>query len=1043
MDYFNYFYINYFTLATSLNLLFLLLCSVFLLVLPNKSKATWYLGIALLMPTISAVGYVVSQGFYHPYAVYGRLIVLIFILFQQIALLQFIFHFPDLKTPRLSKDIFYIQTGIVVLFSFALIWEGFNSEAFYDFDGHYYEFDMPFLYKMNSYIALFCILITITFNLWKISISPKDKKLGLILILIGIMVAFLAPGIGNLLNKLGLVSRYAFIGTVCFSYLIGFFLIMTAYINNTKDKTTFMFKIVGISFLTFMLIYNALSYFIMNKFDEVYDNLLNEKLSMIVNTQKKTHDLRYVIEYIPETNEYQFLFNPNNYHLEQKNYKQELNNAFVLQNLSEVTETLGKKEWIKKISNISIQDNEYLKGYIGYLLIYLNSLPNDKKLSGEEISSYLLSKHTFFYHNYNKIKLIPDKNFRNELKKYLSETEPNFQVFRKTILNHLYSSKQEDKSLKEEVLLYLSNMRELHHRRYRRDISQKEDFVSFFYFIPEQGKIYDVGFSYLEYRQYAHDIGEVLMYIVLFAIVITIFGIPLFLYGALLQPLKVLVTGIRNVRKGDLDVVVPIKVEDEIGFLSKSFNEMVVSIKESKIKLQEYSNQLEDMVEERTKELRLSLQEVRNLKHQQDGDYFLTTLLLKPLTANKANSDKIKIDFFIKQKKEFQFNKRNAEIGGDICISHSIQLRGKNYIVFLNADAMGKSIQGAGGVLVLGAVFQSIIQRTSTYKSQSDVSPEKWIKMAFKEMHKIFESFDGSMLISLIFGLVEEETAFVYYINAEHPWLILYRDGVADFIEKDLQFWKLGTPSLEQDLFISTFQMMPGDLLVMGSDGKDDLVVEKEKNKNRVINEEQTLFLKRVEETKGSLNHIFEVITGKYEIMDDFSLLSIRYLEPIKSHSNGKMPEEGKVQASIKLAKTALKQNNIKEVTRILENTYIQFPNNQTIARSLIKSYIKQRNYQKATELGKTYLFKNENDTEMMLKTSICMKILHEFGDAIELAERIKLREPKNITNLLHLAEMHLQTKNYIRASKLIQKVLQINPYNDKAKELQKSLPRV
>jgi hypothetical protein len=71
---------------------------------------------------------------------------------------------------------------------------------------------------------------------------------------------------------------------------------------------------------------------------------------------------------------------------------------------------------------------------------------------------------------------------------------------------------------------------------------------------------------------------------------------------------------------------------------------------------------------------------------------------------------------------------------------------------------MGKSIQGAGGVLVLGTVFKSIIQRTISTAAGKNVYPERWLKNAFIEMHKAFESFDGSMLMSTVFGLIDEVT---------------------------------------------------------------------------------------------------------------------------------------------------------------------------------------------------------------------------------------------------------------------------------------------
>ena len=50
-------------------------------------------------------------------------------------------------------------------------------------------------------------------------------------------------------------------------------------------------------------------------------------------------------------------------------------------------------------------------------------------------------------------------------------------------------------------------------------------------------------------------------------------------------------------------------------------------------------------------ELQNTLGQVQKLKLQQDGDYFLTTLLIHPLIVNEATGSKIKIDFLIRQKK--------------------------------------------------------------------------------------------------------------------------------------------------------------------------------------------------------------------------------------------------------------------------------------------------------------------------------------------------------------------------------------------------------
>lgn len=56
---------------------------------------------------------------------------------------------------------------------------------------------------------------------------------------------------------------------------------------------------------------------------------------------------------------------------------------------------------------------------------------------------------------------------------------------------------------------------------------------------------------------------------------------------------------------------------------------------------------------------------------------------------------------------------------------------------------------------MLGAVFGSIIERSRIDENLRNYSPEKWLKNSFIELHRIFESFDGSMLVSLVLGLVK------------------------------------------------------------------------------------------------------------------------------------------------------------------------------------------------------------------------------------------------------------------------------------------------
>ena len=157
---------------------------------------------------------------------------------------------------------------------------------------------------------------------------------------------------------------------------------------------------------------------------------------------------------------------------------------------------------------------------------------------------------------------------------------------------------------------------------------------------------------------------------------------------------------------------------------------------------------------------------------------------------------------------------------------------------------MGKSIQGAGGALVLGAIFQSIIERTRISEEEQEKPPERWLKNTFVELHKVFESFDGSMLMSLVILVIEERTGILYYLNAEHPFTILYRDEKAEFLETETNLRKLGTTGVEGLIKINLFQLEDGDKIIAGSDGRDDVLLGfDEETGARIINEDETKIL--------------------------------------------------------------------------------------------------------------------------------------------------------------------------------------------------------
>lgn len=357
-------------------------------------------------------------------------------------------------------------------------------------------------------------------------------------------------------------------------------------------------------------------------------------------------------------------------------------------------------------------------------------------------------------------------------------------------------------------------------------------------------------------------------------------GVSRFITG----PITALVEGVKRYSKGDLDYKVDIRVRDELKTLGTAFNDMADQIATKIREIEDHRDNLEVKVQERTSELRTALTEVSKLKEQQDADYYLTTFLFKPLCINRNSSEYITTEFFLKQKKEFSFRDKKGEIGGDICITANLLFREADgavnrYLFATNADAMGKSIQGAGGAIVYGTAINTIIASSTANNRVLETSPREWLMRMYRELHNIFLSFDGSMLVSGVFMLLNEHTGNAFYINAEHPWTILFRDNKSEFIEQDLMLRKLGADIPGHTLTVKEFSFKVGDVLFLASDGRDDIVLkEAEDGQNRIINEDEKAILDIILQGSGSLQKTVETLQGTGGFSDDLSMIRIEVL---------------------------------------------------------------------------------------------------------------------------------------------------------------------
>ncbi len=454
-------------------------------------------------------------------------------------------------------------------------------------------------------------------------------------------------------------------------------------------------------------------------------------------------------------------------------------------------------------------------------------------------------------------------------------------------------------------------------------------------------------------------------------------------------------------------------------------------------------NQVEDLnrnlelkVEERTRELQQTLQRVQDLKSQQDGDYFLTSLLIEPLSANRVASERTKVEFFLKEKKEFSFRRWSRDIGGDICVAHTVDLRGRKFTVALNADAMGKSMQGAGGALVMGSVFASIIERTKSATNGRDVAPETWLRSAFFELNRVFESFDGSMLISIVLTAIDDEAGVMYYINAEHPWTILFRDNKASFTDEEFALRKLGTLGVNENVQVKVFYLEDNDVVIMGSDGRDDLILGIDHEGQRIINEDETLILRHVERAGADLPRLVEELAKTGDLSDDLSFIRIQYSAPAARRPPIRLAESQAIENFKTDLKERVKPLTLGEMDAILE----KHRDNTTEMHHAIRWLFQIKQYAKGAEWAERFVQMYPMESEFLYLAGFGYKLSGEYTKGLDFAERLFGRTVNHEKNLVNLTDLQLIARQAAEAELSLGILMKLYPHNEKIPRLRQAL---
>lgn len=426
--------------------------------------------------------------------------------------------------------------------------------------------------------------------------------------------------------------------------------------------------------------------------------------------------------------------------------------------------------------------------------------------------------------------------------------------------------------------------------------------------------------------------------------------------------------------------------------------ELAINFDAATYEINTIRNYLTELVDEKTRTLSEAYNELKQLKSRQDGDYYLTSNLIESLTEIRPESETVVVDSLIKQFKVFEFMGHSKEIGGDMNAGYALRLQGEKYTLVMNADAMGKSLQGAGGVLVLGSALRSLIERTQITEGLRNLSPERWLKNSFLELHRLFSSFNGSMMASMICLLIHDKSGYTVMINAEHPKGIMLRGVQAEFISNHEGLRKLGNNAVKGRLWVDSFVMRPRDIVILGSDGRDDIVVGYDHDEQPRMNEDERKILQIARAAGGDLPRIFLGLRNAGEIVDDISLVRIEYV--------GKPKKPGNEEAA-PLWKNFKSATATTERIEILRNILRIDPDDVGAWRALLRLHLKEANLIDAAFIAECLVRIHPERDFFLYMAALVYYRMGNLEKALNFADRLTLRNWQNERYLLLLANIH------------------------------------
>ncbi len=566
----NSIYLHSFSIGALIGVVFFAIMSIFLLTVKNKSRATLHLGLAYGIMSVFNFGYAISSSLYHPLAAYHRWITVFTVLLGLTHCVLFIFNFPVERSRRATNIflaiLYFIAAGVTAVF----IMTTFQSDIIYHFRAHYWDFDADRMSKIVSFFIMAYLPLYVLVAIWNLFFRGKRYRFALFLLIITFVFASMIPSITNTLSRDGAISRDVFHNSWVVFNVLGFFLVSVVYMNHTSERISFMGKLIGISLVMVLIFLQFAGFVFLRDRDEAYDVIQRRSAGSLVKTGEPEYNAKYLISYSPEKGEFRRVFGGTSLDLEE--LRPEFYNTSMWYSISRL-----KPDNFEDGLNRLLRDTpSFFSGYKSAITRFVNNPLNRSGDPATVLTEYINELNDEIQYRTIKIEQLPVENFRSSLLSLLENVEGPFDPFKEVLKHHLASSSKEGTELREEILDFLTPMHDPGTRLYRK--AGNDHLTAFMLFNRKGDMLYEAGFPYVEYRAYIHP-TVINLVIMLAAIVLVVrFGFQFLFANILVNPLKSLSRGVRMVNEGNLDIEIPVRIDDEIGYITRTFNSMVSSL---------------------------------------------------------------------------------------------------------------------------------------------------------------------------------------------------------------------------------------------------------------------------------------------------------------------------------------------------------------------------------------------------------------------------------------------------------------------------------